>query len=203
MQDLLDSIRDDPWQGHSGRSFQRKGEKPVKRQEKVEMVQQLQSELARTANVFVAEYRGMTVEQITDLRVKLRKNDGAMRVVKNTFLRRAVDGTDKAAVAAVAKGPNAVILAGADFVELTKVLAATDREIEPFKLKGGVVGGKAVTPDEIRQISMMPPRAVLLARAVGSLASPLRGLLNVCQGNVRNLVYALEAIRQAKEKAAA
>jgi len=167
------------------------------------MVQQLQAELARTGNVFVAEYRGMTVEQVTDLRVKLRKADGAMRVVKNTFLRRAVDGTDKASVASVAKGPNAVILAGADIVELTKVLAATDRELEAFKLKGGVVAGQPVTAAEIRQISQLPPRAVLLGRAVGSLVSPLRGLLNVCQGNVRQLVYALEAVRQAKEKAAA
>jgi large subunit ribosomal protein L10 len=175
----------------------------VKRQEKVDLVQQLRAELARTPNVFVAEYRGMTVEQITDFRVKLRKADGAMRVVKNTFLRRAVEGTEKAPVAAVAKGPNAVILAGADIVDLTKVLVATERDIEPFKLKGGVVAGSAVTPAEIGQISSLPPRPVLLGRAVGSLASPLRGLLNVCQGNARNLLYALEAIRQAKEKAAA
>ena len=68
----------------------------MKRQEKVELVQQYQAEFARRPNVFVAEYRGMTVEQITDLRVKLRKADGAMKVMKNTFLRRAVDGTDKA-----------------------------------------------------------------------------------------------------------
>ena len=175
----------------------------MKRQEKAELVQRFQTELARTQNVFVAEYRGMTVEQITDLRIKLRKADGGMKVLKNTFLRLAVDGSDKSGLAAVAQGPNAVILAGADFVELTKILAAASREIEPFKLKGGVIAGRAVTPEEILQISAMPPRAVLLGRAVGSLASPLRGLLNVCQGNVRNLVYALEAIRQAKEKAAA
>ena len=167
------------------------------------MVEQVQAEFARRPNVFVAEYRGMTVEQITDLRVKLRKADGGMKVVKNTFLRRAVDGTDKAALASVSKGPNAVILANAEFIDLAKVLAATDREIEAFKLKGGVVSGKAVTPAEIRQIAELPPRAVLLGRAVGSLASPLRGFLNVCQGNIRNLVYALEAVRQAKEKSAA
>jgi large subunit ribosomal protein L10 len=175
----------------------------VKRQEKAELIEQVQAELARRPNVFVAEYRGMTVEQITDLRVKLRKADGGMKVLKNTFLRRAVDGTDKASLAAVSKGPNAVILANADFVELAKVLATTDREIEAFKLKGGVVSGKGVTPAEIRQIAELPPRAVLLARAVGSLASPLRGFLNVCQGNIRNLVYALEAVRKAKEQSAA
>lgn len=175
----------------------------MKRQEKVELVEQVRAEFARRPNVFVAEYRGMTVEQVTDLRVKLRKTDGGMKVVKNTFLRRAVEGTDKASLATVSKGPNAVILANADFVELAKVLATTDREIEAFKLKGGVVSGKAVTAAEIRQIAELPPRAVLLGRAVGSLASPLRGFLNVCQGNIRNLVYALEAVRQAKEKSAA
>jgi large subunit ribosomal protein L10 len=175
----------------------------VKRQEKVELVQQVKAELAARPNVFVAEYRGMTVEQVTDLRVKLRKADGAMKVVKNTFLRRAVDGTDKASLATVSKGPNAMILANAEFVELAKVLVATDRDIEAFKLKGGVVSGTAVTPEQIRQLSELPPRAVLLGRAVGSLASPLRGFLNVCQGNIRKLVYALDAIRQAKEKAAA
>jgi large subunit ribosomal protein L10 len=175
----------------------------VKRQEKADLVQRFRAELAGRPGAFVAEYRGMTVEQITELRVKLRKADGGMKVLKNTFLRRAVDGTDKAALAAVAKGPNAVILANAEFMDLVKVLTATDREIEAFKLKGGVVFGKAVTPAEIRQIAELPPRAVLLGRAVGSLASPLRGFLSVCQGNIRKLVYALEAVRQAKEKNAA
>ena len=175
----------------------------MKRQEKVDLVEKYRAEFARRPSVFVAEYRGMTVEQITDLRVKLRKADGAMKVVKNTFLRRAVDGTDKAALAAGSKGPNAVILANAEFMDLIKVLTATDREIEAFRLKGGVVFGKAVTPAEILQMSELPPRAVLLGRAVGSIASPLRGFLNVCQGNIRNLVYALEAVRQAKEKSAA
>ena len=175
----------------------------MKRQEKIDLVSKYQAEFAQRPNVFLAEYRGMTVEQITDLRVKLRKADGGMKILKNTFLRRAVEGTDKAALSAVSKGPNAVILANKDFVELVKVLTATDKEIESFKLKGGVVFGKAVTPEEIRQIAQLPPRAVLLARAVGSLASPLRGFLTVCQGNARKLVYALEAIRKAKEQAAA
>ena len=175
----------------------------MKRQEKVETVERLQAEIARRPNLFLAEYRGMTVEQVTDLRVKVRKSDGAMRVVKNTFLRRAVAGTGQEPVTAHAKGPNALFLGGADVVELTKVLAAADREIQQFELKGGVVDGRAVTADQVRQIAELPPRAVLLARAIGSMASPLRGFVSVCQGNIRKLVYALEAVRQAKEKSAA
>ncbi len=176
---------------------------PVKREVKVETVERLQAELARRPNVFLAEYRGMTVEQITELRVKIRKADGAMRVVKNTLLRRAVAGSANAPVTDFSRGPNAVILGGADVVELTKVLSTTDREVQPFSLKGGVVDGRTVTPDEIRQIAALPPRSVLLGRAVGSLASPLRGFVCVCQGNIRKLVYALDAVRQAKEKSAA
>ncbi|HEY5998633.1 MAG TPA: 50S ribosomal protein L10 [bacterium] len=175
----------------------------MKRQEKVETVERLQAEIASRPNLFLAEYRGMTVEQVTDLRVKVRKADGAMQVVKNTFLRRAVAGQPQEPVAAGAKGPNALFLGGADVVELTKVLAAADKDIQPFVLKGGVVDGRAVTAAEIRQISELPPRAVLLGRAVGSMVSPLRGFVSVCQGNIRKLVYALEAVRQAKEKSAA
>ena len=175
----------------------------VKRQEKVETVERLQAEIARRPNLFLAEYRGMTVEQVTGLRVKLRKADGEMRVAKNTLLRRAVAGTAQEPVSAHAKGPNALILGGADVVEVAKVLAETDREIPVFSLKGGVVGGRAVSAVEIRQLAELPPRAVLLARAIGSMASPLRGFVGVCQGNIRKLVYALEAVRQAKEKSAA
>jgi large subunit ribosomal protein L10 len=175
----------------------------VKRQEKIETVELLQAEIARRPNLFLAEYRGMTVEQVTDLRVKVRKADGAMKVVKNTFLRRAVAGTGREPVTAHAKGPNALFLGGADVIELTKVLAAADRDIQPFVLKGGVVDGRAITPGEIRQISELPPRGVLLGRAIGSMVSPVRGFVSVCHGNIRKLVYALEAVRQAKEKSAA
>lgn len=176
---------------------------PVKRAEKIETVERLQEQIARRPNIFLAEYRGMTVEQITDLRVRVRKADGAVRVVKNTLLRRAVAGTGNAPAADFSRGPNAVILGGLDVVELTKVLTTVDREVQPFSLKGGVVDGRAVTPEQIRQIAELPPRNVLLARAIGSMASPLRGFVSVCHGNIRKLVYALDAVRQAKEKSAA
>ncbi|MBI4918194.1 MAG: 50S ribosomal protein L10 [Acidobacteria bacterium] len=175
----------------------------MKRQDKVTLVDRITAEIAAMPNIFVAEYRGMTVEQITDLRTKVRKASGGVRVLKNTFLRRAVAGTGKESVAGLAKGPNAVILGRKDVVDLAKVLAAAAKESDKFQLKGGVVDGKAVTAAQIRQIAELPPRAVLLGRAVGSMASPLRGFVTVCQGNIRNLVYALDAVRRAKEQSAA
>ena len=87
--------------------------------------------------------------------------------------------------------------------DTTKVLTAADKDVQPFVLKGGVVDGRAVSAADIRQIAELPPRAVLLGRLVGSLASPMRGFVSVCHGNIRKLVYALEAVRQAKEKSAA
>lgn len=175
----------------------------MKRQEKAVVVEQLQADLAAMPNIFIAEYRGMTVEQMTELRNKVRKAAGAVQVVKNTFLRRAVAGRPQEPATGFCKGPNAVVLGPQDIVELAKIVVAADKDLQKFTLKGGVVEGRPVTPDEIRQIADLPPRVVLLGRAVGSLASPIRGLLTVCQGNTRQLVYALEAIRQAKEKSAA
>ena len=172
----------------------------MKRQDKVTLLDRITVEIAGMPNIFVAEYRGMTVEQITDLRTKVRKAAGGVRVLKNTFLRRAVAGTEKASVADLAKGPNAVILGRKDVVDLVKVLAAADKEIEKFKIKGGVVDGRAVTADQIRMIATLPSREVLLGRLVGSLASPMRGFVTVCHGNIRNLVYALDAVRKAKEQ---
>lgn len=167
------------------------------------MVEQLQADFAAMPNLFIAEYRGMTVEQMTELRNKVRKAAGAVQVVKNTFLRRAVAGRPQEPVTAFCKGPNVVVLGPSDLVEIAKIMVAADKDAQKFTLKGGVVDGRAVTADQVRQIADLPPRAVLLGRAVGSLASPIRGLLTVCQGNTRQLVYALEAIRQAKEKSAA
>ena len=145
----------------------------------------------------------MTVEQITELRNRVRKASGAVRVVKNTFLRRAAADSAQAGIAAHAKGPNVIVLAGADPVEVVKVVTAAGKDFDKFQLKGGVVDGRAVTAAEIGQIAALPSRAVLLGRLVGSLASPMRGLASVCQGNIRKLVYALDAVRQAKEKSAA
>lgn len=197
-------FRNDPRQGDSGRTFRKeRGENQVRRQEKVELVERLSAQLAGTTSFLLAEYRGLTVEQMTDLRARVRGARSAMRVVKNTFLRRAVSGTDKERIAELMEGPNAVILVQGDIVDAIKVAAAADKEFESFRVKGGVIEGRAVGPDEIRQIAELPPRAELLGRAVGSLASPMRGLLNVCTGTMRNLVYALEAVRQAKEKQAA
>jgi large subunit ribosomal protein L10 len=175
----------------------------VKRQDKETLVERLKAEMAEMPNVILAEYRGMTVEQITELRTRVRKASGAVRVMKNTFLRRAVEGTDKGAVAGLAKGPNAVVLGRKDVAELAKVVMAAAKEFEPFRIKGGVVDGQAVTPAEIRQIAELPPRNVLLGRAVGSMASPIRGFVTVCHGNLRKLVYALDAVRRAKEQSAA
>jgi large subunit ribosomal protein L10 len=175
----------------------------VKREDKGALMEKLSAQMAEMPNIFVAEYRGMTVEQVTEFRNRIRKASGAVKVVKNTFLRRVVAGTVREPAAGLAKGPNAVILARADVVEIAKVLAAAGKDFEKFQLKGGVVDGKPVTADQVRQIADLPPRGVLLGRMVGSMISPVRGFVTVCQGNINKLVYVLDAVRQAKEKSAA
>jgi len=70
-----------------------------------------------------------------------------------------------------------------------------------MEIKGGLVEGKVIDADAVKALANLPPREVLIARLLGSMQSPITGFVNVLQGNIRNLVYALDAVRQQKESA--
>jgi large subunit ribosomal protein L10 len=173
----------------------------MKRLDKKALVERLRSDLEPVGNLILTEYRGMTVEQMTDFRNRVRTASGSVRVMKNTLLRRAVGETDKAVLLDMLEGPNALVFGDHDPVTLVSVVAGVSKEIEALRIKGGIVEGQAMTAEEILRIADLPSRAELLARALGSMCSPLRGLLNVFQGTARNLVCVVEAIRLAKVKA--
>jgi large subunit ribosomal protein L10 len=170
----------------------------VNRQKKQEAVERLRSDMGPDSHLVLAEYRGLTVEEMTGLRKKIRSASGTLRVMKNTLVRRAVEGTGNEAVMDLLTGPNALVFTREDPVPMVKVLAEASKAKEAVKIKGGVVEGKSVTPEEILRIAELPSREVLLAMTLGSLAAPMQGLVNVCQGTIRNFVYVLDALRQAK-----
>jgi large subunit ribosomal protein L10 len=173
----------------------------VNRTDKKSVVEKLRADIEPDGHLILADYRGLTVEELTGVRAKVRAASGTMRVIKNTLVRRAVDGTDKEAVNDLLEGPNAFVFTKDDPVPVVKALSDAAKDFEALSLKGGVVEGRPVTPEEIMKIAQLPSREVLLGKALGSISSPLQGLVNVCQGTLRNLVYALEAIRQAKAEA--
>ena len=173
----------------------------MKRSDKEAVVEELRADIEPDGHLILADYRGLTVEELMGVRAKIRAAAGRMRVVKNTLVRRAVDGTPKEAINDLLEGPNAFVFTKEDPVPVVKALSEAASEFEALNLKGGVVEGRNVSPEELMKIAQLPSREVLLGKALGSISSPLQGLVNVCHGTLRNLVYALEAIRQAKAEA--
>lgn len=173
----------------------------MKRSDKEAVVAKLRDDIEPDGHLILADFRGLSVEDLMGVRAKIRAASGTMRVVKNTLVRRAVDGTAKEAINDLLEGPNAFVFTKDDPVPVVKALSDAAKDLEALNLKGGVVEGRTVSPEEIMKIARLPSREVLLGKALGSMSSPLQGLVNVCQGTLRNLVYALEAIRQAKAEA--
>ena len=161
-------------------------------------VDKLRTDLGEDGHLVLAEYRGLTVEEISELRHKVRAAAGTVRVMKNTLVRRAIEGTGLESLGDLLSGPNAMVFTREDPVPMVKVIAEAAKGLDSVNLKGGIVEGKTVSPEDILRIAALPSREVLLARTLGSMAAPMQGLANVCQGTIRNLVYALEAVRQAK-----
>lgn len=169
--------------------------------EKVAAVAQIREDLAASQAVFVTDYRGLTVAQLTKLRRKLREAGTEYRVVKNTLARRAAAEVDASVLESLLVGPSGVAFAKQDPVATAKVLNEFARETKIFEIRGGMLQGKLLTAEGVQALADLPPREVLLAQVVGGMQAPISGFVSVLQGTLRKLVYALDAVREKKAAA--
>jgi large subunit ribosomal protein L10 len=171
----------------------------LKKDRKVEIVEELKGIFTSSDTMVVADYRGLDVEEINSFRNDCRQDGILFRVVKNTLARRALTETSFAEIEDLFDGPTAVAVVQGDPVSLVKAMAGFAKEKESFEIKGGVLDGGRVSAEDIRRIATLPSREELLSKMVGSLNNPLSGLVVTLSGIVRSLFGALEAIRQSKE----
>ncbi len=172
----------------------------MNKQNKQQVVTEIHEKLARANAVFVADFRGMTVEKATTLRNDLRAAQVEYKVVKNTLLDLASADTAAAVLAPYFKGPTAVAMTYADPVAAAKVLAKYAKEQQAtFKLKGGVLSGKLISAAEIQALAELPSREVLIARMLGSMNAPATNFVGVLAAVPGSFVRALDAIRQQKQ----
>jgi large subunit ribosomal protein L10 len=164
-------------------------------------VGELTQRLAASKNLFLTDYAGLTVEEITKLRGELRKDGSTYAVVKNTLFRIAA-GELAAQLDEFLAGPTGIVFAGADPVAPAKALKTFSDTIKKVQVKGAYIDGKIVDARQVEKLAKLPPKLELLASLVGTLASPLRGLVTVLSGNQRGLVRVLDAIREQKASAA-
>lgn len=170
----------------------------MKRADKGAVVEKLKTLLGGAKMAILADYRGLTVSELTELRKLLRQQGVALRVVKNTLARLATSGTELQEIERHLSGPTAVIFGKGDPTVSAKLLASYARSKPNFQVKAGYLEGRVVAKEDALALADLPPREVLLAKLAGSVQSPLRGLVISLQAPLRSLLVALEAVRQKK-----
>jgi large subunit ribosomal protein L10 len=162
--------------------------------QKQEQVVELKQKLDRATSVIVADYRGLDVFAVNALRAKLRATGSCeYRVVKNSILRRACEGTGVASIATHFKGPTALALAFGDPVALAKTLVDFAKQHEVFQLRAGVLEGKALDKAEIATLATLPSLDELRARLIGVLSAPAQKLVMVLAAPAAQLARVTEA----------
>ena len=172
----------------------------MNKESKQQIVTELHEKLQQAKAVFLADFRGMSVEQATNLRNELRKAEVEYKVVKNTLLELASKDTDADALNSHYAGPTAIALTYTDPVAAAKVLSKFAKEQQnTFKLKAGVLSGKTITVPDIQALADLPSREVLLAKLLGSLNAPASNFVGLLAAIPGSFVRVLDAIRTQKE----
>ena len=150
---------------------------------KVELKQPIVEEIAallKDAQALVAvDYRGLTVEQDTQLRKSLREAGVTYKVYKNTLIKRAVAGTEWEKIADVLEGPTAIAVSKEDATAPIRILSKVAKEAEALEFKGAVVEGQFYDVDGIKALASIPSREELISKLLGSLQSPITNLARV------------------------
>ncbi len=169
--------------------------------EKQTVVTELVTRLKTARSVYVTDFAGLNVAQVSDLRRRLRKAGVEYVVVKNTLARRAFEGATVSGLDGFLKGSTALALSQ-DASASAKVLTDFAKEFQKPAVKGGVVDGRAVTPAQVKRMAALPPREVLLAELGAAMQGPMVGFLGALQALLSNFAGALEALKSQRESAA-
>ena len=170
------------------------------RKEKERIVEELYTSFEGTSAAILADYRGLSVAEMTLLRNQLRQASVNYRVVKNSLFKLALKNTDLEPLIDQINGPTAVAYSHDDLVAPAKILTEFSKEQPRLEIKGGVIEGKLIDEDGVEKLAKIPAREVLLARLVSILGSQPTHLVTVLALNLQRLVQVLNAIRLQKEK---
>lgn len=175
------------------------------REIKEEKVQALIEKLGRAKTITFADYRGLTANQIALLRSKIRLSGGEMLVEKNNLIRLSLKSTKHLMTEAddekFLTGPTVTVLAYNDELAPIKEIAESNKTLGLPVFKFGFFGHDYMDTTSVEKLSKIPSREILQAKVVGALNSPIYGIVSVLSGNLKNLVYALNAIKDKKSAA--
>jgi large subunit ribosomal protein L10 len=172
----------------------------MRKEQKAQVIDEIAAQLGDAEAVYAVDYRGLSVPQAAELRANLRQHDAQFRVVKNTLTLLAADKAGVVEIKElVADGPTALTFVRGDAALAAKVLDTFSRQADVLEVKGGLMGGRRLAADEIRQLGRLPSRDTLVAQFAGVVASPLTGLVRGLGSLVSGLAIALGQVRDQKE----
>ncbi len=170
---------------------------------KNQVMEEIREILRTNKNVVLTEYRGLNVEKITELRARLRKAGVKFKVLKNTLSRRLFQEAGLESLQVHLEGQVALSFLSEDVAASSKALVDFAKKNELLVVKAGFVDGKLMEAAEVKALASLPSREVLLAMLLYTMQAPVKNFMSVMQGTTRKLVYALNAVKEQKEKQAA
>jgi len=168
-------------------------------EEKQKITEDLHERFSKSAIVVVADYKGLDVSAMNDLRRKLREEDIEFQVAKNTLLMRAAKDTEVALIQDYFKGPSAVALSYKDPVAPAKVLTQFAKDNQKLEIKGGVLKDKVLDVDAIKALAKLPSREVLLGQLLSVLNEVPTSFVRIIAEIPRSMLNVLTAIKDQKE----
>ena len=171
----------------------------MKRTDKEQLVTELTDKLKGAKALYYTDFTGLNVKRMTDLRRRLRKARVEYVVIKNTLALRAVN--DSGLAGTRLRGPTGLVISR-DPVSGAKVLSdfAKENDQKP-EIKGGLLDGKQIGVEQVKQLASLPSREQMLAQLAGGLQAPLAGFLGMMNGVMYQMIGALEALRSQRESA--
>lgn len=168
-------------------------------EQKQMVVNEIYQKIDQAMLVVFTDYRGLNVDEMTELRNKLRAPGVEFIVLKNTMIRFALEKAGNAEVAAHIIGPNAVVFSNDDPVGPAKILFDFAKTHKNLEVKIGILEGQMITADKIKKLADLPPRDVLLATVLGTMQAPITSFVRVLNANLTGLVRTLDQVREQKE----
>jgi large subunit ribosomal protein L10 len=163
--------------------------------DKERIVGELTERLKNTPTLFVADYRGLSVTEIDELRTKVLDHGARFTVVKNTLTKRAAEAAGADSLLALLDGPTAIafIEADGDLVAVAKALADSARTTRVLAIRGGILDGSSISEEDVENLATLPPVEVLRGQTLGAITAPLMTVVGLIAAPVRDLIGLIDA----------
>ncbi len=164
------------------------------------MIQEVKERLEETGSIYMIEFPGLTVADISELRANVIEAGGRMYVIKNRLMKLAVADTDFEPLTDALLGPNALTFCGEDPIGPLKALAEFLKERDMGVVKAGVMDGQLLSADELKRLAQIPSKLELMSQVVGAVGGPVTDFVGTLNALVSDLVFTLQAVSEKKEE---